>query len=111
MIKCIPIDQYPKGESIVERILKDQNDFEWRMARVENGFAVAYCGDPYFKKSFFEFYMKGEFIQIENTGCVVFDKKPAELAVMAYLIENSYTDEIWERFEWYFERKNMKTNK
>jgi len=52
MIWCIPESDYPTREDWRSEELKyqDDNSFEWRIARVDNGIMVRYFGDPYFNR-------------------------------------------------------------
>ena len=43
MIYCLKPEMYPTPEKTIEEIIyRDENDFEWKIARVENGFFVKY---------------------------------------------------------------------
>ena len=50
MIYCLDPKMYPAPDQLIEEIsYRDENDFEWKIARVQNGFFVKYLGDEYFK--------------------------------------------------------------
>jgi len=102
MIYCIPIEKYPKeGQFIEELIYKDENDYEWRICRIESGFIVRYFGEPYFKENTFECeLLSGEWIRIKNTNCILFKDSDFEtFTEMRNILKNGYTDEIWESIE------------
>lgn len=102
MIYCLdPTTTYPKDGQFLEEIkYKDENDFEWRIARVENGFFVRYYGDSYFKESSFSCETKkGEHIRIPNTGCVFFATVDFDtFCHVRDIVKNGYTDDIWATF-------------
>ena len=101
MIYCIPIEMYPKeGMYIEELTYTDENGFEWRIARVENGFIVRYFGDDYFRDSLFSCEIgTGEIIKVKNTNCIFFKDSDFETFYeMREIIKIGYTDDIWETF-------------
>jgi hypothetical protein len=101
MIYCIPIENYPKENQFLEELsYKDENSFEWKIARVENGLIVKYFGDEYFKNSTFEIELKsGKWIRIKNTNCIFFkDSDFEDFCNIRDILKNGYTDEIWETF-------------
>lgn len=52
MIYSMPIEKFPNTEQYQEcHTYQDENDFDWKIARVQNGFFVAYFGDPYLFQS------------------------------------------------------------
>lgn len=110
MIYCVETEMYPKeGQFIEELKYKDENDFEWRICRIENGFIVRYFGDEYFKESVFSFDLKnGKRIRIRNTNCIFFkDTDFDTFFEVRNILKNGFTDDIWgifaellqERFE------------
>lgn len=114
MIYCLdPTTTYPKGGQFLEEIrYKDENDFEWRVARVKNGFFVRYYGDSYFKESFFSCHTKrGERIRVPNTGCVFFSTTDFDtFCHVRNIVKGGFTDDIWETFtDLFTERFNHST--
>jgi hypothetical protein len=101
MIYAVSPEIYPKeGQFIEELKYKDENDFEWRIARIENGFMVRYFGDPYFKDSTFECELKnGEWVRVKNTGCIFFQNSDFDtFCEVRNILKLGYTDDIWETF-------------
>jgi hypothetical protein len=101
LIYAVSSDLYPKeGQFIEEIIYKDENDFEWRIARIENGFIVKYFGDPYFLDSTFECELSnGEWISIPNSNCIFFNNPDFDVFCnVRDIIKNGYTDYIQEVF-------------
>lgn len=102
MIYSVDVSLYPnEGQFIEEIIYKDENEFEWRIARTNNGFMIRYFGDPYFKGNIFRCESpKGELIRIKNTGCIFFKDADFEtFCEVRNTLKNGWTDEIWETFE------------
>lgn len=102
MIYCVDIEMYPKeGQFLEELKYKDENEFEWRICRIENGFMVRYFGDDYFKESVFSFDLKnGKRIQIRNTNCIFFkDTDFDTFCEVRNILKNGFTDDIWGIFE------------
>ncbi len=102
MIYCVPIDNYPKEGQFIEEIsYRDENDFEWRIARIQNGFMVRYFGNDYFKENTFECTLStGECVRVKNTNCLFFQDTDFEtFAEVRNVLKNGFTDEIWETFE------------
>ena len=102
MIYCVPIEQYPKEGMFIEELsYKDENDFEWKIARIENGFMVRYFGDEYFKENTFECELSnGEWVRVKNTNCIFFQDVDFEtFCEVRNIIKIGYTDDIWETFE------------
>lgn len=99
MIYCIPTENYPKENQFLEELsYKDENDFEWKVARVNNGFIIKYFGDEYFKDSTFEIELKsGNWVRVKNTNCIFFENVEFETFYhIRELLKKGYTDEIWE---------------
>lgn len=102
MIYCIEIDLYPKeGQYIEEISYLDENNFEWRICRIENGFMVKYFGDDYFRESVFDIELSnGKNFRIKNTNCIFFkDSNFDTFCNVRDILKNGFTDEIWEAFE------------
>ena len=108
MIYSVSKETYPKEGQFIEEIsYKDENEFEWRIARIENGFMVRYFGDPYFKDSTFKCESStGKLIRINNTGCIFFKGADFEtFCEIRDILKNGWTDEIWETFEELFNER------
>lgn len=107
MIYAIPIENYPKeGQFIEELSYKDENSLEWRIARIQNGFIVRYFGHDYFKDEEFHFEIGKKLICIKNTNCIFFESTDFELfCEMRDILQNGYTDEIWESIESFFKER------
>jgi hypothetical protein len=102
MIYCVDAKIYPKeGQFIEELKYKDENDFEWRICRIKNGFMVRYFGDEYFKDNTFSFELSnGKIIRINNTNCIFFnDTNFDTFCEVRTILKNGFTDDIWEVFE------------
>lgn len=105
MIYCIAPENYPKpGFFIEEFSYQDENDFQWKIARVENGFIVKYFGPDYFKDKYFSCELNnGKSVMINNTNCIFFQDGSFEAFYdMRTILKNGYTDDIWECFEEFF---------
>lgn len=103
MIKCISPDQYLEHQGL-EDIFNDQNDFEWKIKRLDNdaGFMLAYFGPEYFRETYLQFDTGQDCITIENTGYFQFQ---ADISVVfAQKIRSSCTDDIWDEIEFEFRR-------
>jgi hypothetical protein len=114
MVYCMPIETYPtEGLFIEENLYFDENNFEWRIARVNNGFFVKYFGDGYFKDEMFCCELKdGKTYFIKNTNCIFFQDPDFETFVeMRDILKNGFTDDIWESIEMFLtERLNICTD-
>lgn len=113
MIYCVDKNNYPKEGKFLEEIsYKDENDFEWRIARIDNGLMVIYLGDEYFSNDTFQCVVSSqEHISIKNTKCVFFKDASFEtFCEIRDIIKNGYTDDIWESFETLFVER-FKNNK
>lgn len=98
MIYCIPETNYPTPELYTEELTyPDQNGFEWKVARINNGFILKYTGNPYFKDTTFECELKsGKYIRIKNTNCIFFKDSDFETFYeLRNCLINGYTDDIW----------------
>ena len=70
MIYSTEIEKFPNAEQYLEcHSYQDENDFEWKIARVQNGFFVAYFGDSYFKETYFDLEVNGKNKLLANSGC------------------------------------------
>lgn len=108
MIYCVEKDIYPKEGQFIEEIkYLDENGFEWRIARIQNGFMVQYFGSDYFKQTTFDFKLKnGNPIKIRNTNCIFFKDSSFEtFCLVRDILKNGFTDEIWEIFEELFQER------
>lgn len=62
---------------------------------------VKYCGDSYFKDTFFSVPVekKQKHFLINNTGCILFQDADFEtFCNVRDVLKNGYTDDIWELF-------------
>lgn len=101
MIYCVPIEIYPEEGMFIEELkYKDENDFEWRIARVENGFMVRFFGDKYFKEETIECWLpNGSCVRIKNTNCIFFkDSDFDTFCEVRNILKNGFTDDIWDVF-------------
>ena len=108
MIYCLDSEIFPNARQALEYIsYKDENDFEWEIARVENGFFVKYLGEPYFKDTYFSCDLKsGEHVLVNNTNCIFIQDTDFEtFAEVRNVIKIGYTDDIWEVFQEMFEER------
>lgn len=108
MIYCTKPELYPTPELALEEIiLRDENAFEWKVTRVENGLFVKYIGDPYFIETYFSCHLKnGEHILIKNTNCIFIQDTDFEtFAEIRNVINTGCTDDIWETFQEMFEER------
>lgn len=98
MIYLLDEKLYPsKGLYIEEHEYKDENDFIWKIARVENGFFVRYFGDPFFSETFFSIEVKGKMFNVFNTKNIFFQDSSFEsFYEFREILKNGYTDDIWD---------------
>lgn len=98
MIYSFEIKDFPKSGQYTERLTyKDENDCEWVIARVENGFFVAYFGHEYFKEKYFSLEVHGESLMIVNTGCFFVQNTDFDAFYdFREILTNGFTDDIWE---------------
>jgi len=98
MIYCVNPNTYPtKGKYIEESSHVDLNDFEWRIARVENGFFVKFFGDSYFSDNTFRIRTLDKEFMIKNTNCIwVQNPNFGTYCDFRDMIRDEYTDDIWE---------------
>lgn len=102
MIYAVDPKTYPQAPHFIEELIyKDENDFEWRIARIKNGFMVKYFGPDYFKDSTFEcITSKNKHVRVKNTNCIFFQDSAFEtFCLMRDILNNGYTDDIWEALE------------
>jgi len=108
MIYSLSPELYPSSEQVLEEIsYLDENNFEWKIARVEKGLFIKYFGDPYFKETYFSCLLNnGEHVVIKNTNCIfINDTKFETFTEIINIIKNSCTDEIWEALEKIFAKR------
>ncbi len=75
----------------------DENDFEWKIARVENGFFAAYFGSDYFKHSRFDLEVHGKRILVKNSGCFFVQNTGFDTFYeFREIVKSGWTDTIWE---------------
>lgn len=102
MIYCIDPSLYPTPEQALEEIIyQDENEFEWRIARVKNGFMVRFFGDDYFKDNFFVCEVTDDLlIKVKNTNCIFFQDADFDtFCEMRNILKNGFTDDIWETIQ------------
>ena len=108
MIYCVEPEMYPSKDLVTEEIsYLDENGFEWKIARIDNGFFVKYFGDSYFKDDTFECETKyGEYVRVKNTNCIFIQNTSFETFVeVRDLIKEGWTDDIWDTFREMFEER------
>lgn len=108
MIYSVSIDMYPKkGQYIEELSYTDENSFEWKIARIKNGFMVRYFGEKYFSESRFCIDLKsGESIQVLNTNCIFFqDADFDDFCNMRNILKTGFTDDIWDSIKDLFQAR------
>lgn len=98
MIYSTDITNFPSEKQYIEcHSYKDENRFEWKIARVQNGFFVAYFGDSYFKDKYLDLDVNGIQMLITNTGCFfVNDTSFETFYEFREILKNGYTDDIWD---------------
>ncbi len=111
MIYCLAPELYPDKDKYIEELTyRDKNDFEWRIARIKDGFMVKFCGDMYFKDTTFNGVLStGKIFQIKNTNCIFFQNNDFEIFCdVRDVITGGWTDDIWELMtEFFAERLNV----
>jgi hypothetical protein len=97
MIYSTEIEKFPTSEQFLECYShQDQNGFEWKIARVQNGFFIAYFGDPYFKDKYFDLKVKGKSILLQNSGCFfIQDETFQTFYEFRTILKNEWTHDIW----------------
>lgn len=116
MIYSTEIDNFPASNKSLEcHTYKDENSFEWKIARVENGFFLAYFGDPYFKEKYFLLEIKDENIMILNSGCFFIQNTDFDVFCnfdifynFRTLLKEGWTDDIWESIGNYIKERLIK---
>lgn len=112
MIYSTEIEKFPNEEQYLEcHSYQDEDNFEWKIARVQNGFFVAYFGDPYFKDKYFDFDQIGETkerLLLNNTGCFFIQNTEFETFYeFRTILKEGWTDDIWDSIgEFLAERLN-----
>lgn len=98
MIYSMPIEKFPNTEQYQEcHTYQDENDFDWKIARVQNGFFVAYFGDPYFKDKYFDLEVNGKSKLLLNSGCFfIQDTDFDTFYEFRTILKEGWTDDIWE---------------
>ena len=102
MIYSVEQEKFPKEGQYVEcHSYNDENEFEWKIARVENGFFVGYFGDAYFKDKYFDFDSEelggAKRILLNNTGCFfIKDTEFETFYEFRNILTNGDTDDIWD---------------
>ena len=101
MIYSTTLDKFPVAGQFSEcHEYQDENDFAWKIARVKNGFFVAYFGTVYFKEKYLDVQVVGKSILINNTGCFfVNDTDFDTFYSFRKMLKEGYTDDIWESIE------------
>jgi len=101
MIYSTPWQLFPSDGQYQEcHSFLDENRFEWKIARVQNGFFVAYFGDDYFKDKYFDISLSGRDTVILNTGCFFIQDDSFETYYhFREILKTGYTDDIWETIE------------
>ena len=102
MVYCLDLKLYPIKNQFIEEIkYKDENDLEWRIARVQNGFFVRYFGHDYFCENSFDCQIdSGKTIRVKNTNCIFFQDANFEtFCEMRNILKTGWTDDIWESIQ------------
>lgn len=98
MIYSTPIERFPNSDQCQEcHTYQDENSFDWKIARVQNGFFVAYFGDPYFKDKYFDLEVNGKSKLLLNSGCFfIQDTDFDTFYEFRNILKKGWTDDIWE---------------
>jgi len=99
MIYCVSPDIYPKGDQVLEEITyNDQNGFDWKIARVLNGFFIRYFGPEYFAEEIFIVELNnGDEVRIKNTRCIFWQSNSFDdFCNWRDILREEYTDDIWD---------------
>ena len=98
MIYSTEIEKFPNEEQYLEcHSYLDENDFEWKIARVQNGFFVAYFGDPYFKDKYFDLEIKGKGKLLLNSGCFFVQNEDFDVFYeFRTILKEGCTDDVWD---------------
>lgn len=98
MIYLVNSELYPNEDMYIEEnFYTDENGFEWKIARVENGFFARYLGVSYFYDRFFNVEVGDKIFKVFNTHNIFF--QDASFETFYYfrdILKNGFTDEIWE---------------
>ena len=98
MIYSTEIEKFPNAEQYQEcYTYQDENHFDWKIARVQNGFFVAYFGDSYFKDKYFDLEVNGKGKLLLNSGCFfIQDTDFDTFYEFRTILKEGWTDDIWE---------------
>jgi len=98
MIYSTEIEKFPnEGQYLECHSYQDENDFEWKMARVQNGFFVAYFGASYFKENYFSLEVNGKYKLLANSGCFFIQDEGFETFYeFRTIMKEGWTDDIWD---------------
>lgn len=98
MIYSTEIEKFPNKEQYLEcHSYQDENDLEWKIAMVENGFFVAYFGDSYFKDTHFDLSVNGKGLLLLNSGCFFIKNSDFDTFYeFRNILKNGFTDDIWD---------------
>ena len=98
MIYSITEDKFPNEDQYIEcHSYQDENNFEWRIARIKNGFMIGYFGDQYFKDKHFPIETPDNRFLILNTGFFFVSNTEFETFYQfREILKTGYTDDIWE---------------
>lgn len=105
MIYSMNKSVFPKENQYSEcHSYKDENDFEWKIARVKNGFFVGYFGDTYFSPTTFEIRQDDTdndyYFRIKNTNCFFIQNVEFETFYeFRNILKTGWTDDIFESIE------------
>lgn len=108
MIYLTSPDIYPTPELFLEEHeYLDENQFPWKIARVENGFFVRYFGDPYFSPSLFCITPPNKsMVRINNTKCIFFQDASFETFYdLREILTKGFTDDIWDCIKEFLEER------
>jgi len=108
MIYLVDEKIYPTKEFCSEEIeYRDQNDFLWKIARVENGFFIRYFGDKYFSDQIFCVQPKGKNLFMIFNTCTIFYQDADFEAFCSFrdILKEGYTDDIWEAVKFLLEER------
>ncbi len=98
MIYSTEIEEFPSDEQHLEcHTYKDENDFDWKIARVQNGFFLAYFGDVYFKDKYFDLEVNNEHVLLLNSGCFFIQSSEFDVFYeFRTILKEGWTDDIWD---------------
>ena len=102
MIYLLDPALYPApGQHLEEIEYQDENDFTWKIARVQNGFFIRYFGDKYFQEKYFSIELADETsLLLRNTNCIfVADAGFDTFFHFRDILKTGWTDDIWDAIE------------